>query len=60
MFDWLLQAGGLATQVADSLSKARQPLLGPKRDASLGHTQIRWSIDVPFRVDVYRGGIFFF
>jgi biopolymer transport protein ExbB len=30
MFDWLLQAGGLATQVADSLSKAAPTVLAPK------------------------------
>ncbi len=30
MFDWLLQAGGLATQVADSLSKTTQAIAAPK------------------------------
>ena len=30
MFDWLLQAGGLATQVADSLSKAASTVMAPK------------------------------
>jgi biopolymer transport protein ExbB len=30
MFDWLLQAGGLATQVADSLSKTSQAIVAPK------------------------------
>ena len=30
MFDWLLQAGGLATQVADSVSKAAPTVLAPK------------------------------
>jgi biopolymer transport protein ExbB len=30
MFDWLLQAGGIATQVADSLSKAAPTVMAPK------------------------------
>ena len=30
MFDWLLQAGGIATQVADSLSKAAPAVMAPK------------------------------
>jgi biopolymer transport protein ExbB len=30
MFDWLLQAGGLATQVADSISNTTQAIVPPK------------------------------
>lgn len=59
MFDWLLQAGGLATQVADSLSNAAQTVAAPKEMHLWDILKSGGPLMIPLAL-MFVGAIFFF
>jgi biopolymer transport protein ExbB len=59
MFDWLLQAGGLATQVADSLSKAAPTVLAPKEMHLWDILKSGGPLMIPLGL-MFIGAVFFF
>jgi len=59
MFDWLLQAGGLATQVADSLSKTAPTVLAPKEMHLWDILKSGGPLMIPLGL-MFIGAVFFF
>ena len=59
MFDWLLQAGGLATQVADSLSSTAQAVTAPKEMHLWDVLKSGGPLMIPLAL-MFVGAVFFF
>ncbi len=59
MFDWLLQAGGLATQVADSLSSTAQTVAAPKEMHLWDVLKSGGPLMIPLAL-MFVGAVFFF
>jgi biopolymer transport protein ExbB len=59
MFDWLLQAGGLATQVADSVSKTVQAVTAPKEMHLWDVLKSGGPLMIPLSL-MFIGAVFFF
>ena len=59
MFDWLLQAGGLATQVADSLSSTAQAVAAPREMHLWDILKSGGPLMIPLAL-MFVGAVFFF